>query len=231
MVWSTVPPPCRHPGSASPRYIQADLAPTEEGDRARCSHPASGNCRVSRCPPAHLRGSRQHECSEWPPGRMSPAHRADHRGLLACQEESTSIMTERPRRDPLAPEDRSRLMSRVKSSGNDSTEVRIARILRREGISGWRRNVKGLPGTPDFFFSRTRLALFVHGCFWHGCPSCYREPKSNTTFWQTKVAENRVRDRRVLYQLRARGIRTMTVWEHEVMEPGWVARRRRTLAE
>jgi len=143
-----------------------------------------------------------------------------------------SLKTGQPlgsRLDPLTPEARSQLMAKVRSKGNESTEKTMARILRSERISGWRRHRSDLPGRPDFYFPAQRLAVFVHGCFWHGCPRCYRAPKSNRPFWQAKVSENRARDQRVTYQLRAMGIRTVTVWEHEVAGTVWIRRLRRRL--
>lgn len=131
--------------------------------------------------------------------------------------------------DPLTPRARSELMGKVRSKGNDSTERALARRFRAERISGWRRHSIDLPGRPDFYFPGHRLAVFVHGCFWHGCPTCYRPPRSNQEFWQGKLSENIARDQRVLYRLKALKVRTMTIWEHEIPLKGWVTRLRRKL--
>ena len=64
---------------------------------------------------------------------------------------------------------RSRMMAAVRSRGNRSTEVRLAKLLRKHRLSGWRRQYP-IPGTPDFCWPKSRVALFVDGCFWHGCP-------------------------------------------------------------
>ena len=128
------------------------------------------------------------------------------------------------RHDPLDDYARSVLMAKVKSAGNVSTEVTVARSLRRARISGWRRHVNRLPGRPDFYFPDEALAMFVHGCFWHGCPRCYRPPKSNTRFWRKKVEGNRERDARVLRQLRSKGVHAFTIWEHELADARWIAR-------
>lgn len=107
---------------------------------------------------------------------------------------------------------RSKLMSLIRGRGNKSTEVRLARALRAEGLVGWLRHLP-LPGRPDFTFRKQKVCIFVHGCFWHGCPNCYRMPRTNTAFWATKVSGNQARDRRVKRELRAKGYRVLVVWE------------------
>jgi DNA mismatch endonuclease (patch repair protein) len=94
------------------------------------------------------------------------------------------------------PQDRhfSRMLSAVRSRVNRSTELRMAGILRKLGLSEWRRH-QSLPGRPDFAWRRERVALFVDGCFWHVCPRCYRAPKHKSSFWTRRLAENTARDR------------------------------------
>src|SRR5205823_13466945 len=115
--------------------------------------------------------------------------------------------------DWLSPEQRSHNMASIRSKGNASTERALLTVLRKAGISGWRRHVK-LPGRPDFVFAKKRLAIFVDGCFWHGCPRCYQLPEDNRPYWQKKVLSNRLRDRRNAQRLRARGWKVVRVWEH-----------------
>ena len=117
-------------------------------------------------------------------------------------------------------------MAKVKSVGAKSTEQALARLLRRSRLGGWRRRSK-MEGRPDFVFPARRLALFVDGCFWHGCPRCYRRPGSRRKYWDAKVARNRARDRRVNRLLRAKGWRTLRVWEHELKKPARLAKRLR----
>lgn len=131
--------------------------------------------------------------------------------------------------DTLTPEQRSARMALVRGRGNQSTEEAVADTLRREGIRGWRRHVRRLPGTPDFYFPRERLAVFVDGCFWHACPRCGRIPKSRVEFWSAKIDANRRRDNRNRRALRARGMATVRVWEHELRGAAWVKRLRRRL--
>lgn len=88
-------------------------------------------------------------------------------------------------------------------------------LLRQAGIHGWRRHVD-LPGKPDFVFHSLRLAVFIDGCFWHGCPRCYRPPADNRRYWKTKVTSNRDRDRRRTTELRRRGWTVLRIWEHSL---------------
>lgn len=135
------------------------------------------------------------------------------------------------RMDPLTPAQRSALMAKVRSRGNLSTEVAMTQALRRSGLSGWRRGSR-LPGRPDFLFPVQGVALFVHGCFWHGCPRCYRRPKGNAAFWRAKVAGNVRRDRRVASRLRRLGLSVFTVWEHDLRDGAsraWLRRLTRRL--
>jgi DNA mismatch endonuclease (patch repair protein) len=85
-----------------------------------------------------------------------------------------------------------------------------------KGIKGWRMQANDLPGKPDFVFTEKRLAIFVDGCFWHGCPKCYRRPHSHRDYWDAKVLYNISRDRRNRARLRRMGWRVMRIWEHEI---------------
>jgi DNA mismatch endonuclease (patch repair protein) len=110
---------------------------------------------------------------------------------------------------------RSSLMSRIRSHGNAATELRFIRLLKNSSITGWRRHQK-IFGKPDFVFPKLKLAVFVDGCFWHGCPRCYSEPKSNRIFWRQKIAANRKRALVVNRALRKIGWRILRIWEHEL---------------
>jgi DNA mismatch endonuclease (patch repair protein) len=89
-------------------------------------------------------------------------------------------------------------MSTVKATGNASTEQRVERELLGVGLTGWIKHAKELPGKPDFFFEDSKTALFVDGCFWHGCPTCRRRiPTSRREFWRKKINDNCMRDSRV----------------------------------
>lgn len=118
---------------------------------------------------------------------------------------------------------RSRMMAAVRSRGNRSTELRMVKILRQHGLSGWRRH-HSVPGTPDFCWPKLKVALFVDGCFWHGCPRCRRAPKSNQAFWDAKVTENKRRDRRASRKLRKLGWSVIRVWECQIGKEATISR-------
>src|SRR3954453_21090414 len=105
---------------------------------------------------------------------------------------------------------RSLVMAAIRSRGNKDTELKLAAILRANRITGWRRH-QPLPGRPDFVFRKERLAIFVDGCFWHGCARCYRRPSSNRVYWDAKVQRNRARDREVTRELKKRGWRVLRI--------------------
>lgn len=113
---------------------------------------------------------------------------------------------------------RSEVMSLIRSRGNKATELRLIEIFREYGITGWRRN-QPLLGKPDFTFRRERVVVFVDGCFWHGCPKCYKRPSSNQEFWDTKIANNRKRDHLVSRELRRLGWQIVRIWQHQLDKP------------
>jgi len=113
---------------------------------------------------------------------------------------------------------RSRVMSRVRSRGNLSTEKRFAKILRRRRIVGWRTGYP-LVGHPDFVFPAARVAVFVDGCFWHGCPAHGQIPAANRRFWKNKIDRNIARDLRTTRKLRRLGWHVFRVWEHDLGKP------------
>lgn len=117
--------------------------------------------------------------------------------------------------DTVSPSVRSAIMSKVRSKGNKSTERRLRALLVGAGIKGWRTNARDITGTPDVLFEKKRLVVFVDGCFWHGCPKCYRRPKSKRKFWDTKVTENRERDRQVNRKLKKDGWVVIRLFECE----------------
>lgn len=110
---------------------------------------------------------------------------------------------------------RSQIMSCVRGSGNRATELRMIELFRKYGIHGWRRNVS-LSGKPDFVFQMNRLALFIDGCFWHGCSKHGAIPSNNRNFWKGKLTQNKVRDRITNRSLRSRGWQVLRIWQHEL---------------
>jgi DNA mismatch endonuclease, patch repair protein len=113
---------------------------------------------------------------------------------------------------------RSATMSRVRGSGNRTTELRLRSSLVRNGISGWNIQVRNLPGKPDFYFRKARVAVFVDGCFWHACRRCGHVPKNNQQFWKLKFNRNRQRAQRVSKELSTLGIKPMRFWEHDIVD-------------
>jgi DNA mismatch endonuclease (patch repair protein) len=130
--------------------------------------------------------------------------------------------------DHVPKEIRSRIMASVRSRGNLTTEQAMMKVLRRAGIGGYRRHLP-VAGKPDFAWPRTKVALFVDGCFWHGCPQCNRPSKSNVAFWGKKIEDNKRRDRRVARTLRRSGWSVLRVWECRVGEGAAISRIRRTI--
>ena len=96
-----------------------------------------------------------------------------------------------------------------------SPERRLRGALWSAGLRGYRKNVRTLPGKPDIVFGRAKLAIFVHGCYWHQCPHCTRNrtPKKNAAFWQAKFAANAERDTRNFKALKDLGYEILVVWE------------------
>jgi DNA mismatch endonuclease (patch repair protein) len=110
---------------------------------------------------------------------------------------------------------RSEVMSRIRGRGNKDTELALIRLFRRQRISGWRRQ-QAVFGKSDFVFPKLRVAVFVDGCFWHGCPRHATKPRNNAAFWRRKLAANKARDRLVTRTLRRAGWRVLRIWEHEL---------------
>lgn len=110
----------------------------------------------------------------------------------------------------------SAVMKANRARGTEPERI-LQRALRQVGLRRFSTSPRLIPGRPDVTFMRQRLAVFVHGCFWHHCPRCsLRLPKVNTGFWRRKFTLNRARDRRKAANLRRTGWAVMTVWECQV---------------
>lgn len=107
-------------------------------------------------------------------------------------------------------------MKRVRRTRTDLEEV-VAAALRALGVR-YRRNVRSLPGSPDFANQRRGWAMFVNGCFWHGHRACRLAtvPKSNTRFWTEKLAANRRRDASKIRELRRLRFRVTLIWQCQI---------------
>ena len=166
---------------------------------------ASNGSVTSRAMPAERR-VRRHSVGETAPPQAGP----------------DSTHAERPRqhgtRSPSGQRillSKSEQMARVRRSGT-AGELAVRHALWASGTR-YRLSVK-LPGSPDLVFARARVAVFVDGCFWHGCPRHYRSPQRNTAFWCEKLLANRERDARVDADLAAAGWLSARVWEHEIRQ-------------
>ncbi len=107
----------------------------------------------------------------------------------------------------------SALMSRIRAK-DTRPELTLRALLWADGIRGYRLHHAGIAGRPDIAFIGLRIAIFVHGCFWHGCPHCQpRRPATNRSFWDSKLERNKQRDARKARELRHTGWRVITVWE------------------
>ena len=132
-------------------------------------------------------------------------------------------MSFKARHSCFAPTSRARSanMRAIKSRGNRTTELKLRAMIVRLGIRGWQMHASIIEGCPDFFFTRERIAVFVDGCFWHGCPTCGHTPRANRQYWSKKLARNRARDIRITRALRSTGIRVLRLWECRLREaPG-----------
>ena len=109
---------------------------------------------------------------------------------------------------------RSYVMSRIRSV-NTKPEIALRRHLRALGIKNYRLHSK-VPGTPDVVIPSAKIALFVDGCFWHGCSRCYKAPTSNKRLWSTKLEQNINRDKKVTRMLKASGWVVARFWEHQM---------------
>jgi DNA mismatch endonuclease (patch repair protein) len=122
--------------------------------------------------------------------------------------------------DCFAPSIRSKVMKAVRSHGNLSTELNLAKIFRKNLIIGWRRRVK-LIGNPDFVFPKKKIAVFADGCFWHGHNCRNLKPQAHRLFWKHKISKNKLRDHKTTLALRRLGWNVIRVWECEINGKGW----------
>ena len=110
---------------------------------------------------------------------------------------------------------RSAVMSKVRSSGNKSTELRLIKLFTSAGITGWRRKYPVI-GKPDFVFPKQRVAVFVDGCFWHGHDCRNTRPSDNAEYWKKKRERNIQRDIEVTKTFQKRGWTVLRIWECEL---------------
>ena len=115
--------------------------------------------------------------------------------------------------DVVSPADRSRMMAGIKGK-NSQPELLVRRMLFASGYR-FRLHRRDMPGTPDIVMPRRKVAIFVHGCFWHHHQGCRyaKMPATRPSFWKAKLEANVERDRRAVEKLQALGWRVLCVWE------------------
>lgn len=127
--------------------------------------------------------------------------------------------------DKFTPEQRSRVMARVK--GYDTgPELIVRKMLHRLGYR-FRLHCKDLPGKPDIVLPKHKKVIFVHGCFWHGHKGCHRaaRPSTNVDFWNRKIDGNIRRDRKAQRLLRVMGWRVVVIWQCNTKDAELLMRR------
>lgn len=125
----------------------------------------------------------------------------------------TKLASKKQVHDVLTKEQRKYCMSRIRGR-NTKPEIKIRNTLWRMGFR-YRLN-SNLPGHPDFVFIRQKIAVFVDGCFWHGCPTHGTIPKTNRDFWKNKIEKTVLRDAANASRLNELGWQVVRVWEHDV---------------
>ena len=112
-------------------------------------------------------------------------------------------------------EERSRVMRQVKSKRNKSTELRLITLFKENGVTGWRRNYP-VKGHPDFVFLKTRVVVFVDGCFWHGHDCRNTRPSDNSEYWAKKREQNICHDAEISTLFERRNWDVLRIWECEL---------------
>jgi DNA mismatch endonuclease, patch repair protein len=125
-------------------------------------------------------------------------------------------------RDGRAPIPEKEITSRVMSSiraKNTKPELRLRKALLNTGLSGYRLHWKKVPGRPDISYPGAKLAIFVHGCYWHRCPHCKPAfPKTHLEFWTNKFQKNKERDERKIKELQGQGWKVLVIWECQIRD-------------
>lgn len=107
---------------------------------------------------------------------------------------------------------RKKIMSSIKSV-RTKPELKLKKSIMGLGFSY---QPKKIIGKPDFFNKKSKVAIFVNGCFWHGCPKHFKMPKSNISYWKEKINKNMERDKNNMQMLKFNGVKVIYFWEHEI---------------
>lgn len=116
-------------------------------------------------------------------------------------------------------------MQAVKGKGT-KLEKRLWAMLAGMSLQGWKKNADNITGKPDVVFSIQQVAVFIDGCFWHGCPYCHRKlPKTNRKYWERKIKRNIELAQLHNKQLQSNGWTVVRIWEHEMVDTAIVRAR------
>ena len=120
-------------------------------------------------------------------------------------------------RSPLPKDERTSKVMQSNKAKNTGPELRFRRALREAGLSGYRLHWSQATGRPDISYPGKKIAIFVNGCFWHGCERCRMPiPKSHNDFWRAKLERNKKRDIEKTKALISDGWTVLTIWECEM---------------
>ncbi len=133
--------------------------------------------------------------------------------------------------DNLSPEDRRKTMQAVKGKGT-RLEKRLWAMLAGMRLNGWKKNPETITGKPDVVFPSQQIAVFIDGCFWHGCPHCQRKlPVTNREYWEKKIKRNVALAQIHNEQLEQDGWTVIRIWEHEMANTAKIRERIRKAVE
>ena len=116
--------------------------------------------------------------------------------------------------DKITKNQRSAIMSKIRSK-NTLPELAVRKALWKEGLR-YKIHDKSITGIPDISNKSKKIAIFIDGCFWHGCPVCYNKPKSNVAYWEKKLEYNKSRRSEVKKKLTGDGWQILEFWECEI---------------
>jgi len=116
--------------------------------------------------------------------------------------------------DNLSKEKRSKVMTSIRGK-NTKPELMIRKMLWSRGVR-YRIHDRTVFGSPDVSIKKKKLAIFIDGCFWHGCSTCFKEPKTNVGFWRSKIENNKNRRMIVKKELRKQKWKVVEIWEHDI---------------
>ena len=120
---------------------------------------------------------------------------------------------------PLTAQEKISRYMRGNKSKNTKPELMLRKALWHGGLRGYRVHWPKAPGKPDICYPGRRLAIFIHGCFWHRCPYCQLSlPKTNSSFWQDKFEKNKIRDNQYQQLYREAGWQRIVIWECQLQQ-------------